>query len=341
MTDYNVSDWAYAYGGPSGQGQIKTQTDDFVVEELLSFTPEGSGEHVFLYLEKSGENTEYVARLLARHAGVRQRDIGFAGLKDRHGRTRQWFSIWLPGKDDPDWRQLQTDKLKILQIVRHTRKLKRGALSGNRFDILIRNLQADTDQIEQQLNQIKIGGFPNYFGEQRFGHQGRNLNAALAMFQGVKVKREQQSIYLSAVRSYLFNLILSERVSQHTWNQAMSGDVFNLNHTHSSFVPEHYDQILDERLAVADIHPTGVLWGKGDSRVSADAAAIEQQVIAGHEDFADGLIKAGLEVDRRALRAMPESLSWQFTAENCLRLSFVLPAGSYATVLLREIVKTT
>jgi len=197
-----------------------------MVQEILSFQPEGSGEHAFLQIQKQGENTEYVARLLARFAGVRQRDIGYAGLKDRHGRTTQWFSVWLPGKEDPDWSQLETPSIQVLQAVRHARKLKRGVLSGNRFQLLIRDWAGDKSRLEMQLQCIKKSGFPNYFGSQRFGHQGQNVNKALALLQGAKVKRELRSIYLSAVRSYLFNQILSQRIIANNWNQAIAGDVF-------------------------------------------------------------------------------------------------------------------
>jgi len=338
MTDFSLPIWSYAYGGLSGHGDIKTEADDFIVEEFLSFMPEGSGEHVFLHIEKIGENTEYVARLLARHAGVRQRDVSYAGMKDRHGRTRQWFSVWLPGKEDPDWSGVETDNLKILETVRHARKLKRGVLAGNRFTLTIRNWQGDRDIAEQQLRQIQRHGFPNYFGEQRFGHQGRNIEKALAMFQGGKVKREQRSIYLSAARSYLFNLVLAERVKAQTWNRALPGDVFNLNHTNSHFHAEAIDQALIERMESGDIHPTGVLWGKGDGGVTGEALALEQKIIAAHPELADGLLKADLEADRRALRVIPENLVWDFEADGVLRLSFGLPAGSYATALLREIV---
>lgn len=339
MTDYQIPEWPYAYGGPSAVGNIKVEPEDFIVEEQLSFEPEGTGEHVFLHIEKIGENTEYVARLLARHAGVRQRDIGYAGLKDRHGRTRQWFSIWLPGQEDPNWSALESDHLKILQSIRHARKLKRGVLAGNRFSLLIRNWQADFNITEQQLQQIKHHGFPNYFGEQRFGHQGRNIEKALAIFAGEKVKREQRSIYLSAARSYLFNLVLAERVASKTWNSGLPGDVFNLNHTNSHFQTEVLDQTLQDRLSQGDIHPTGMLWGKGDSGVSAEVLKLEQAIIAEHPLLADGLLKEGLEQDRRTLRVTPENLCWQLEADN-LRLNFGLPAGSYATSLLREIVNT-
>lgn len=340
MTDFSLPIWPYAYGGPTGTGDIKTEPDDFIVEEILSFSPEGSGEHVFLHIEKVGENTEYVARLLARHAGVRQRDVSYAGMKDRHGRTRQWFSVWLPGKEDPDWTAIESDRLKILQSVRHARKLKRGVLAGNRFTLLIRNRQGDRDVAEQQLQSIKQHGFPNYFGEQRFGHQGRNVEKALAMFQGGKVKREQRSIYLSAARSYLFNLILAERVKAQTWNLALPGDVFKLDHSNSHFHAETIDQTLLDRLASGDIHPTGALWGKGESGVHGEVRQLEQHITDMHSALAEGLLKANLEHDRRALRAKAEDLDWHFGTDT-LCLSFRLPAGSYATALLREIIDTS
>ncbi|AEG01785.1 tRNA pseudouridine(13) synthase TruD [Methylomonas methanica] len=340
MTDFSLPEWPYAFGGPSGTGNIKTEPDDFIVEESLSFQPEGNGEHVFLHIEKIGENTEYVARLLARHAGVRQRDIGYAGLKDRHGRTRQWFSVWLPGKADPDWSPLETGNLKILQSIRHPRKLKRGVLAGNRFSLRIRNWQGDRDRAEQQLRQIQTQGFPNYFGEQRFGHQGRNIDKALAMFGGVRVKPEQRSIYLSAARSYLFNLILAERVQQQTWLRVLPGDVCKLQGSNSQFVAETPEQTLQQRMAGGDIHATAALWGKGLNPAGGEVADLENAVIAGQPALATGLLKAGLELDRRALRVIPENLNWQWTNE-CLHLDFGLPAGSYATALLRELIQVS
>lgn len=339
MSEFALPEWPYAYGGPGSSGVIKTEPDDFIVEEILSFTAEGSGEHAFLHVEKVGENTEYVARLLARHAGVRQRDVSYAGMKDRHGRTRQWFSVWLPGKDDPDWRALESDHLKILETTRHARKLKRGVLAGNRFTLLIRNWQGDREVATQQLQQIQQHGFPNYFGEQRFGHQGRNIEKALAMFQGSKVKRELRAIYLSAARSYLFNLILSERVQTGTWDQAMSGDVFKLNHSNSHFQTEVITPDLLERLNSGDIQPTGALWGRGENGARHEAEALERRIIQNQPILAEGLLKEGLESDRRALRVKAEHLAWMWTDYNHLQLSFKLPAGSYATALLREIIK--
>ena len=214
MQTIEIPVWPYVYGQPSGQGKIRSVPEDFIVKENLAFEPSGAGEHAFLQIEKTGENTDYVARQLARFANVRQRDVSFAGLKDRHAVTTQWFSVWLPGKADPDWTQFETDSMKVLQSVRHARKLKRGVLSGNSFKLIIRDWQGDQDKTIRQLEAIKANGIANYYGAQRFGNEGQNVNKALAMFQGAKVGREQRSLYLSAARSYLFNQILAYRVTR-------------------------------------------------------------------------------------------------------------------------------
>lgn len=330
--------WEYAYGGPNSTGKIKTIPDDFIVEEQLPFQAEGEGEHVFLQIEKCGENTEYVARLLARFAGVRQRDVSFAGLKDRHARTTQWFSVWLPGKDDPDWREIETESIKVLQSQRHARKLKRGVLSGNHFKILIREWQGNKLKLEAQLEQIKMHGMPNYFGVQRFGHKGQNVNKALGLFQGEKIKREQRSIYLSAARSYLFNLLLDKRITADNWNQAVNGDVFVFNQSNSYFKTERPDASVLERIKAGEIHPTGMMFGKGELETKEQALEIEQSIIDANQALTDGLIKFDLKSDRRPLRVLLQDLHWEFLSDSELRLCFSLPAGSYATSLLREIV---
>jgi tRNA pseudouridine13 synthase len=327
MTTIELPVWAYLYGSPSGQGKIRSLAEDFVVTEQLAFEPSGAGEHAFLVIEKTGENTDYVARQLAKFASVKQRDVSYAGLKDRHAVTTQWFSVWLPGKADPDWREFETDTIKVLHSIRHARKLKRGVLAGNSFKIIIRDWQGDKGKTEQQLAAIKVEGIANYYGEQRFGHAGHNVNKALALFQGAKVGREQRSIYLSAARSYLFNEILAQRVLDKTWNQALAGDsyVFDLGHSYFTEVQPTADII--RRLAAKEIHPTGLLWGKGNAQL----LPLEQAIISHNQELADGLCANGLEQDRRALRINVADLHWQFVDEMTLSLSFTLPAGSYAT----------
>ncbi len=332
-----IPSWAYAYNSPTGQGEIRTLPADFIVEETLAFEPSGSGEHVFLQIQKTGENTEYVARQLARFANVRQRDIGFAGMKDRHAITTQWFSVWLPKGDEPIWHDLNTENLKILFVTRHARKLKRGALANNRFELTIRQWQGDKAKTIDQLTAIKHHGVPNYYGSQRFGHHGQNVVKALAMFQGAKVGREQRGLYLSAARSFLFNHILSARIDQNSWATGLNGDVFMIDGSHSCFACDAIDDDIRTRLSENALHPTGTLFGKGESRLAGDASILEQYVLELFPELTTGLIAFGLENDRRALRVNVSNLTWEFE-DSILKLTFNLPAGSYATAVLREII---
>ena len=334
----DLPEWPYVYGGPSGSGKIRVTSEDFIVTEHLSFEPSGEGEHVFLQIKKTDENTEFVARQLARFANVRQRDVSFAGLKDRHAVTTQWFSVWLPGKVDPDWTLFDTDNIKVLDVIRHARKLKRGVLSGNSFKLRIKDWQGDQQKTTQQLEAIKVEGMANYFGMQRFGHKGLNVQRALAMFKGTKVGREQRSLYLSATRSFLFNHILGYRVANQTWSQSLVGDTYVFDGSHSSFKSDQPDAEIVRRLQAKEIHVSGALYGKGDASVSALALEFESAIVQTYPDLAQGLIAAGVESDRRALRVNVKDLKWQFLQEDILELSFTLPAGSYATSVLREII---
>lgn len=329
--------WSFAYGSPAGEGEIRVLPEDFIVEETLSFEPSGNGEHVFLQIQKTGENTEFVARQLARFAQVRQRDIGFAGLKDRHAVTTQWFSVWLPKGEEPNWQVFSSETIKILTVTRHARKLKRGVLANNGFVLTIRNWHGDKEKAIAQLNAIKNHGVPNYYGSQRFGHHGQNVIKALEMFAGKKTGREQRSLYLSAARSFLFNQILSTRIEQKNWASGLDGDVFMIDGSRSLFADEKIDETITTRLAKNQLHPTGTLFGKGNTRLTSDALALEQTVFEKFLPLTQGLLACDLETDRRALRVMPQNLTWQF-GENTLQLSFNLPAGSYATSVLREII---
>ncbi|MGR9051567.1 MAG: tRNA pseudouridine(13) synthase TruD [Gammaproteobacteria bacterium] len=340
MQTFTIPVWPYAYGGPSGRGRVRSVPEDFIVNEKPAFEPSGSGEHAFLSIRKTGQNTEFLARQLARFAGVRQRDIGYAGLKDRNAVTTQWFSVWLPGKEEPDWSKFESDEIQVLRAVRHARKLKRGASCGNDFEITIRDWQGDKDRLDAQLQAIKNGGLPNYFGEQRFGHDGGNIDKALALFKGRRVKHEQRSIYLSAARAFLFNHILARRVADTNWNKAIPGDALALDGSHSFFKYDDGDIGIESRLEALDVHPTGALWGLGTAVIDADALALENKVVAKFPELTEGLLRENLAAERRPLRARVEALQWHFQPDGRLRLSFGLPAGSFATALLREIIET-
>lgn len=334
---------AYANGRPSCSGLYKVKAEDFVVEEQIAFTLSGEGEHLWCWVEKRGENTDWVAQQLARWAGVSPANIGVAGQKDRHAVTRQWFSIWLPGQADPEPSSLALDNVRILRMLRHSRKLQTGGLSGNRFEIVLRDLEGGCELLHQRLETVAKEGVPNYFGDQRFGFKGANLSKATAFLQGrlPRVKRNQKSLYISAARSWLFNLVLSERIRRGGWNAFLAGDVLQLEGS-SRWFEDDGSSGLAERVASGDLHPTGPLYGRGAWPVEHMVRDLEQTVVAAFPAWLEGLDKQGLKHDRRALRVMPQQFEWQWLQQpndkTALQLRFSLPAGSYASMVLRELV---
>jgi tRNA pseudouridine13 synthase len=327
----------FAYGGPPLRGVMRATPEDFFVDEELGFEPEGAGEHAFVRIEKRGANTEWVARQLARLAGVSPNAVSYAGMKDRHAVTRQTFSIHLPGRRDPDWDSLQHPEFHVLDCRRHSRKLKRGAHKANVFRIVLRDINGDREAAERCLAQLAAGGVPNYFGEQRFGRGGDNLERARAMFAGRRVQRHEQGLLLSAARSYLFNRLLAERVLAGNWNQALDGEVWMLAGSHSIFGPEPLTPELSARLTSGDIDPTGPLWGVGELRSAGAVAALERDAAAPVDDLVRGLVACGLRQERRALVLRPLDLVANWLTDSALELRFSLNKGLYATVLIREI----
>ena len=317
---------------------MRSTPEDFVVEELPALTPDGEGEHDWLWVRKRGANTEWLATALARFAGVSARDVGYAGRKDRHALTTQAFTVYLPGRPSPDWSQLGLPGVTVLSQQRHRRKLKRGALKGNHFQLRLRQVSGAPAAFAAVLAQVQQRGVPNYFGEQRFGRGGDNLARAEMMFSGQRMRRQERELLISAARSAVFNAVLSARVAQASWDRGLAGEVWSLEGSRSWFGPEAETPELAARLAVADIHPSGPLWGRG-ALPSVDAAAqLEGEAVASLKTLRDGLERVGLTQDRRALRLMPQALQaeWEDDATLCLRFS--LPPGTYATVVLRELV---
>jgi tRNA pseudouridine13 synthase len=263
--------------------------------------------------------------------------VGYAGLKDRHAVTRQAFSVQLAGKADPDWFAFPHADVKVLAAARHKRKLKRGALRGNRFVLVLRQVEGDRARAEEVLGRIAARGVPNYFGEQRFGREAGNVAQARAMFAGRRVDRDKRSFLLSAARSHIFNGVLAARVEQGAWDSPLEGEIWSLAGSRSWFGPEPFDAALAERLARGDIHPSGPLWGQGEPPTTGAASALEHQVAAADQDLADGLAAARLDQERRPLRLMPRNLHWRWLSDEALELAFELPAGAYATVVAREL----
>ncbi|TBU94750.1 tRNA pseudouridine(13) synthase TruD [Phytopseudomonas dryadis] len=328
-----------AHGEPCGQAVLKATAEDFQVDEVLDIELSAAGEHLWLWVEKRGLNTEDAARRLARAAGVPVRMISYAGLKDRQALTRQWFSIHLPGKRDPDLGAAQDETLAILKQVRHSRKLQRGAHAANGFTLRLTRLQADRAALDARLQQIAAQGIPNYYGAQRFGFEGGNVAHArhFAERKALPEKRNVRSRVLSAARSFIFNRVLAERVAAGTWNQALPGDLLAFTDSRSFFAAGEAE-CQDPRLAQLDLHPTGPLWGEGQSPAGGATRVLEQGVADSEAQLAAWLAEAGMAHERRILRLPISGLTWHYPEPDILQLEFVLPAGCFATALVREIV---
>ena len=337
MNTFPLPKWPRAFGGPAGRGRIKDSPGDFQVEEILGFEPSGAGEHVFLWVEKRGLNTEEVAERLAAFAKIPRQRVSYAGLKDRHAVTRQWFGLHLPGKGELPWLACQGEGYRVLSWTRNRRRLRKGALAGNRFRVRIRQLSADAAALQDLLRRIRREGLPNYFGTQRFGHQGTNLVHARALLAGERIIRNRhlRGLYLSAARALIFNQVLAFRVERQNWNRALPGDLLMFNRGNSFFSVGDPDQTIERRVAALEIHPSGPLWGKG-IRATAEAGIIEQQAARRWEGLARSLERQAKAL-RRPLRIRVSGLVWQL-APASLTLEFSLPAGSYATVLIDELI---
>lgn len=312
--------WPNAYPASGASATLKRLNEDFIVTELPLQRPSGEGEHIWLDIEKNGANTAFVAKQLAEAASVEERDVGYAGLKDRYAITRQWFSIYLPKGETPDLTRLQHPEFKVLSQSRHVKKLRPGDLQGNRFRLVLRDVTGDRDAIEANLEVVASHGVPNYFGAQRFGHGGGNVEQGRAMLaREIRVRNpKMKGIYLSAVRSFVFNEVLALRIQSGLWGKTLPGDV------------------MDEAG-----RPTGPLWGRGRVITTDQAQSLENGVSERHATLCNGMEYAGLDQERRALVASPAELSWEWPQSDQLVLTFSLPAGNYATSVLNEILRTT
>ncbi|HET7315009.1 tRNA pseudouridine(13) synthase TruD [Salinisphaera sp.] len=340
----DVAGFAYVEAEPPGHGRLRFAPDDFRVEEICDVELQGAGEHLWLWVEKTGLTTPQVAERLAASLGLAVRDIGYSGLKDRHGVTRQWFSlIWPIKRELPAWPN--DPDCRVLEAARHGRKLRRGTHRANRFEIIVRDIEdLDEADLTARVSRVRGAGVPNYFGPQRFGHGGRNIALSRALFSGRRLSRGRRGFALSAARSLIFNAVLDARLRADTWPGPLRGDVFMLAGSRSVFAAattdESWDSLL-ERAARGDIRPTGPMPGRPGSaavRPTDAAAEIENRVLTGLSEFVDGLSAFGVDAERRALCLPVADLAAEVAGRD-LRLSFSLPAGAFATSVLRELVR--
>jgi tRNA pseudouridine13 synthase len=343
---------AFYHGKPESSGDLRTHMSDFKVFEQLPFQPCGEGEHLLIHIRKAGVNTIMVARLLAKYFSVKEHLVSYAGLKDRFAVTEQWFGVHVPGKTIYDLSDLAIDGVEVLFYARHNKKLRTGALTGNRFELTLRNVTA-IEALKARWQQIIDKGVPNYFGEQRFGIDAGNLDKAKRMFGngkqgteevvGKKVRdKKKRGLYLSAARSFIFNQVVSERIEQQRFSRIEKGDVCMLAGTQSVFLVSEVDQTLTARLIEKDIDITAPMWGAGELMTTGEPLILEQKVAEQQPEFSIGLPRFGLKQERRRSRlsiANATLVVEEQDADNAtVLLTFSLPAGCYATTILRELI---
>jgi tRNA pseudouridine13 synthase len=329
-----------AHGRPPATGAIRREPEDFIVDELLGFEPDGAGDHALLLVEKRGANSGWVAAQLARHAGVAPRDVGFSGHKDRHALTRQAFTLPLaPQADVAACLQWQGEGYAVRAAQRHGRKLRPGSHRANRFELRVRDLQGEHAAIESCLAAIRDRGVPNYFGPQRFGRGGSNLRHARDWAAGGRPPRDraERGFVLSAARSQLFNAVLSARVADGQWDTLLPGEAVILDGRRSYFAAAEVDAVLAARCAAMDVHPSGPLPGRGASPATGAALELEDAVLAPEQALVGLLAAERLEHERRSLRLPVRELTWSLAGPDTLELRFVLPRGTFATAVLHEL----
>jgi tRNA pseudouridine13 synthase len=328
-----------AYGGPIGRGLLRATAEDFIVREWLGFEADGDGDQWLLTVRKRDANTHWVAKQLAKLADIHPRDVGFAGLKDRNAVAEQAFTVPLRSAMSVNWHGVQGEGFEIIAAQRHRRKLKRGALKGNHFEIVVREFSGAPEALNARIATIASRGVPNYFGPQRFGHDLGNLKRAVAMFAGVQVHdRFERGFALSAARAHLFNTVLARRLADGTWDRLIEGDVANLDGSNSIFTIDAIDALLVDRCTALDIHPTGPLWGRGELRTAALAAMLERETATALRVLCEGLERAGLDQERRSLRVAVHGLEHSLTGD-VLTLRFRLGRGAFATTVLHELIE--
>ncbi len=309
-------DFAYAYGGPESSALFRRSPEDFVVNEIIDQPISGEGEHFWLRIRKRGENTDWIAKKLANYFSVRTMDVGYGGKKDRHAVTTQWFSIYLPKSehtiDWPAFINMSGVDAELLESGSHKSKLKKGDHNANTFVIRLHEL-SHPELLPDTLSKIQSNGVPNYFGEQRFGRDGGNLEKVTQWVADPRSIRNKslRGLIISSARSYLFNTVLSKRIQDDTWTRVLPGDT-------------------------ETVSASGPLWGRGRSKASLETEALESGLIEGFSEWCSALENVGLNQERRLLALKPSELSWSIDG-NSIEIEMTLGSGEYATSVLREL----
>lgn len=330
----------FPYGEPAINGLLKSRAEDFKVSENLGFEPGGEGEHLFLWIEKSMMTTHELIDRVSKDFSIKPRDIGHSGLKDKVALSRQWLSLYLPGQ----MAKLEIPEIseyKILGHAWHLKKLRPGTHRSNHFEVVVRDVETVPEISWQQIDLIRTQGMVNYFGQQRFGRQDDNVERALQAFgkSARKLSRNKTSLYISALRSLLFNKVLSHRIENGYWDKPLPGDVFMLNGSHSIFY-EPLNEALLERFRQFDLSSTVSLYGSGKRLLREEALALEDRVFAENEIVLHCLIEQKAKLMMRATRVAVQGLNINHDPDEAtLQITVTLPRGSYFTALLDHFVE--
>lgn len=334
-----LSSLAYLHGKPSAKAKLKAQPEHFKVNENLGFEFTGSGEHLMIHIRKTGENTTFVANEIAKVCGVKSKDVSWAGLKDRHAVTQQWLSVYLP-KGEPDFSAFleQYPSVQILQTTRHHQKLRPGDLIGNQFELVLSEV-SDVEGVLKRLESIVQEGVPNYFGAQRFGHDGNNLSEARRWGKdNVRTRNQnQRSLYLSTARSWIFNQIVSDRITQGVINQFIEGDIA-FEHGEEILLTDALLNDFNKKLQQNKVEITAALAGDNALPTKGAALILESHHLDNEPDLMALIRGNRMRHDRRSVILKPQYMAWE-TQENTVTLRFELNAGCFATSIVRELIE--
>lgn len=332
---------------PGVGGTIRERVEDFVVEEVAAYEPSGKGEHTYVRIEKHGVSTFDVINAIAAELGLSRQAIGSAGLKDTHAVARQTLSLHFA---DPDAvRDLEIENVEVLWVDKHRNKLRPGHLRGNHFTIRIRDVDPEAPvRARAILEALGTRGVPNAYGPQRFGNRGDNHIIGLYL-----VRRDEEGLrrrgihrpsgrmrrfYVNALQSALFNQVLSWRIREATMDAVILGDIAKKETTGGIFTVEDVDA-EQPRVEAWEISPTGPMFGYKLMEAEAEAGAIEDEILGAVDLTLEDFRSVRARGLRRPLRYNPEGLSWEMEDKRTLLVHFFAPKGSYATMLLDELMK--
>lgn len=333
---FSWADLAALTDTPGTGGTLRASPQDFLVEELPAYTPSGEGEFIFLRLEKVGHTTVFVVRELARQLGLDERQVGVAGLKDRHAVTTQWLS--LPAKAQARLPRFELSGVRVLEVARHGNKLGIGHLRGNRFSVRVRGAAGSAQLAQATLDQLLRLGVPNYFGPQRFGLGGLNAQEGLRVMRGESRLRDPRlkRFLVSSVQSALFNAFVSARIERGVFDRLLEGDMAKKHDTGGVFRVGDADAETLRALR-GEVSATGTLFGRKVQPLTGAAGDLERELLARFGLTPEAF--SSRKGDRRPVRVFAQEARLH-AEEDGYRVTFDLPKGSFATAVLRELLKT-